>query len=216
MRKLAHSLGVLLVASVLTAMVWPLTDGMRIIEASPIKNWTSNEQITYNDLNTNFNHLHANLGHGHGPIITANDIASNAGIRPEQTTFGNAVSRNLVFEGTFLKNPDAGAAYLPINYSGSLAVTVAKVSTTGAIITGASASGLLPDAGTSMYTVFYKPTSSSLGGSGLWLCYDAVTSSLLYSPLSVSISCQDVTTWGTPTAGNPPGLSVEVYSNKVQ
>ncbi len=203
-------------------MVWPLTESAKLIEASPIKNWTSNEQISYYDLNNNFNHLHANLGHGHGPIITANDIASNAGIRPEQTTFGLSSNRSQVFEGTFKINPDAGLAYLPINYNGTLAVSIARTAE-GYTITGGSQSGALTDAGTSVYTVItqalgtgYTPTAGATTNRFM-LCWSIDNGPTFSSPLSIVSRCQDLgTAITTPTPVNPQFVSVEVYNNKVQ
>lgn len=182
-----------------------------IYEANPIKNWTSSEYVTYTDLNNNFNHLHANLGHGHGPIITANDISANAGIRPEQTTFGAGINRNLVFEGTFTHNPDASwgtlnSIYMPINASGTLAVTV-RDNINGANIT-ATGSGTLSDGGSQIYTVFYRSHGADAGNI---LCVD-VNNANLSSSLSLNIFCDDP--FGTPGGGiSPAGLSLLIYSN---
>lgn len=186
--------------------------------ASPIKNWSSNEYIRYSDLNNVVNHLHANLGHGHGAIITANDIASNAGIRPEQTTFGSSINRTLVHIGTYNKNPDGGTAYIPINYSGELAVSVAT-SANGFSITGAAATGANPDAGTYIYTVFTKGTDAHLGPTAYaaFICYAANASSVLQSPLSHAELCQTVASFGGAAAYlSPNAVSVAIYSNKVQ
>jgi hypothetical protein len=48
--------------------------------AGPIKNWAAGEYITAADLNTTLNHLHSNLGHGHGSVITNADINGSAAI----------------------------------------------------------------------------------------------------------------------------------------
>lgn len=202
-------------ASILTAMVWPLEETTKIIEASPIKNWTSNENITYTDLNTNFNHLHANLGHGHGPIITANDIAANAGIRPEQTTFGSSINRALVFNGTFKDNPDAGVKYISVNGSGSLAVTLTEIPTSGFQIDAAAASGANPDGGSQVYTVFYKVVGLTAGDTGL-ICTDQGSGVSLSSPLHVAVDCFDLTDPTPPSNKVPNSVSVMVFSNKVQ
>lgn len=206
----------LVVAAILTAMVWPLDEVTKIIEASPIKNWTSNEQITYTDLNNNFNHLHANLGHGHGPIITANDIASNAGIRPEQTTFGSSINRSLVFEGTFQENPDAGTIYIPLNYVGAQGVTVTEI-TGGFQIDGTVAAGSLTDAGTNIYTVFYKAVR--LGAHPFIACSDSTATSVsMVSPFQVKVLCVDLLTLdtGPVTYTIPSGVAIMVFNNKVQ
>ncbi len=181
--------------------------------AAPIKNWTSSEYIAYTDLNNALNHLHANLGHGHGPIITNKDIASNAGIRPEQTTFGTANNRSLVHVGTYKINPDAGN-YLPVNYSGTLAVSIVPTSSTEVTITGAANAGVLTDGGLNIYTVFYRPVR--LAADPLLTCSDttAVLTSLV-SPLAVRVICADTLSLvaGPATYTRPSGLSVEVYSN---
>lgn len=46
----------------------------------PIKNWSAGEYITAADLNAALNHLHTNLGHGHGPVIINADISGSAAI----------------------------------------------------------------------------------------------------------------------------------------
>jgi hypothetical protein len=182
-----------------------------LLMAGPIKNWTSNEYITYTDLNNNFNHLHASVGHGHGPVITAADISSNAGIRPEQTTFGNSIGRNLVFSGTFQKNPDAGTAYLLVNAVGSLNVTATKTAG-GVDFTGAAQAGALIDAGTKIYTTTYNPLSD---GSDNTQCYTSTVT--LSSPFFLSLACYDVPSLPTVvTSKSPVLISVEVYNNKVQ
>lgn len=48
--------------------------------ASSIKTWSSAETIRASDLNSNFSHLHSNLGHGHGTIITNADVSATAAI----------------------------------------------------------------------------------------------------------------------------------------
>lgn len=203
---------VAVVCGLLCAMTFPQIDDT--VMASPIKTWTSNEYIRYSDLNTVLQHLHANLGHGHGAIVTANDIASNAGIRPEQTTFGSSVNRTLVFVGTFTENPDAGA-YLPINTSGSLAVTVTPISTTGFNIDGAAMAGALSDGGTNIFTVFYKPVGLAVADTGI-ICTDQGSTAQLYSPLHIAVDCWDLTDATPPSNVRPTGVSVEIYNNKVQ
>lgn len=48
--------------------------------AGPIKSWAAGEYITAADLNTALVHLHTNLGHGHGSVITNADINGSASI----------------------------------------------------------------------------------------------------------------------------------------
>lgn len=216
MQRIANSLSLILVVGVLTAMVFPLDEATKIIEASPIKNWTSNEQISYSDLNNNFNHLHANLGHGHGPIITANDIASNAAIRPEQTTFGLSTNRALVNVSTWKINPDAGTAYVQVNNTGSLVLTVTRIADSGVNIDGAAATGVLPDAGTNVYTVFYKAVAYDINDLSI-ICVDQASTPSLHSPLHIAVDC--VYLLDLPSSLNyraPSGISIQVYSNKVQ
>lgn len=186
-----------------------------VVTASPIKNWTTSEYVTYTDLNNNFNHLHANLGHGHGPIITADDISSSAKIRPEQTTFGASINKSMVFVGTFRTNPDGGSAYTSINSTGSLVVNVTK-SVNGYTVLAASAYGINSDGGTSIYTIFNK--SVGYGSAGNSLCYDTLASTTLISPLSLSVDCINVASLptGPITYLSPSGVAIEVYSNKVQ
>lgn len=204
--KFLRPYGVSVVCGLLMAMTFPQIDDLAM--ASPIKNWTSNEYIRYSDLNNVVNHLHANLGHGHGAIITANDIASNAGIRPEQTTFGTAVNRALVHEGTYSRNPDGGSAYVPFNYSGSLVVTITST-LTGFTLTGSAESGAGPDGGAAIYTVMH----SAMGDGGATDCW--TLNSSLTSPLSLTAYCDY--TVGAAAGGFPPfGVAVQVYSNKVQ
>lgn len=182
-------------------------------QANPIKNWTNSEYVTYTDLNNNFNHLHANLGHGHGPIITANDISSNAGIRPEQTTFGTNLNHALVAVGSWAKNPDAGA-FLPINTSGTLALTITP-SSNGVTITGAAEAGGLSDGGTNIYTVFTRSLSKVSATRSI--CMDDSSSIILSSPLTVNVACHPVDGIAyIPGFIVPEGISVEVYNNKVQ
>lgn len=50
-----------------------------IAGASAIKTFTT-ETLTANDLNTVLQHLHANLGHGHGAIVVNADISTIAAI----------------------------------------------------------------------------------------------------------------------------------------
>lgn len=195
------------------AVVFPVTNQA---EASPIKNWTSNEYVTASDLNANFNHLHANLGHGHGPIITAADISSSAGIRPEQTTFGASINRSLVHVGTYIENPDGGTAYMPINWTGTLAVTVTKIGTSGFEIDGAAAAGALSDGGVGIYTVFYRPVNFAIADSVL--CSDQGAPGQTFgSPLHVAVDCYDLTDATWPMSNiDPSGVAIEIYSNKVQ
>lgn len=185
-----------------------------MVGASPIKNWTSGEYVTYTDLNAVLNHLHANLGHGHGPIITAADISPSAAIRPEQTTFGSNINKTLVASGTWKINPDGGTYYLPVNYAGSLALTVVKVSTTGFGFTGVAASDLLSDGGTQIYTVFYQAVGFDIADS--LLCVGQGSVLTLNPPLNMATDCYDLTdaTWPM-SMKNPSGVSVQVYSNAV-
>ncbi len=210
--------GTLILCSMLTAMVWPLEEATKIIEASPIKNWTSNEYVTYTDLNNNFNHLHANLGHGHGPIITANDISSNAQIRPEQTTFGPSLttSRGLVYVGTHIINPDGGTLYNKLNYAGTLSVDVYR-SASGYTVSAGAGSGALQDAGTMIYSIFTQQLDLGLTASNLTMCFPAYASTVLASPLTYSAICQTVASFSTVAVNAPPpAVSVQIYSNKVQ
>lgn len=187
-----------------------------VVGASPIKNWTSGEYVTYSDLNAVLNHLHANLGHGHGPIITAADISPSAAIRPEQTTFGAATNRNLVFEGTFQRNSDGGSAYLPINTGGTLSVTVASnaatvASSSGFVINGAAATGANADGGSAVYTVFHSVIGTA---DGHVFCVNS-SDPTLASPLQVITYC-DKFLGDTPVGGLAPTIvSVQVYSNAV-
>lgn len=48
--------------------------------AGPIKVWSTGSTVSAADLNANFAHLHANVGHGHGAILVNADIASSAAI----------------------------------------------------------------------------------------------------------------------------------------
>lgn len=182
--------------------------------ANPIKSWTSNEYVTFSDLNKNFDHLHSNLGHGHGPIITANDIASNAGIRPEQTTFGAGVA-NMVHVGSYQSNPDGGTAYLTTNMKGSLAVTV-TATTTGFSLTGAASTDRLSDGGTNVYSVFVTPAYSRTTNRPT-LCAN-ITNNLVYpTPLFINFDCYDITStaFGTLARVVPGAVMVQIYSNKV-
>lgn len=212
MEKWLNRFSILVVATVLTAMVWPPVDDL--IVASPIKNWASNEYIRYSDLNNVVNHLHASVGHGHGAIITANDIASNAGIRPEQTTFGSSINRSLVHIGSYLKNPDGGTAYLPLNYSGDLAVTVTS-NASGFSVAGAAAAGANPDGGSVIYTTF--ATASGYNSAAATLCYEGVGSTTLSSPLTHDYLCQTIASLsGAASYLSPSAVSLLIYSNEVQ
>lgn len=182
-----------------------------MVGASPIKNWTSGEYVTYTDLNAVLNHLHANLGHGHGPIITAADISPSAAIRPEQTTFGSNINRSMVYTGTWVINPDGGTAYLPVNQSGSLAVTVSKQSTYGVRLDAAAASGALADGGTMIYTVIFNNAGiDAFDGT----CFPMTGGTNLASPLSFVLTCKSMggPTWPL-TSVNPTDISFAVYSN---
>ena len=224
--KFLRPYGVAVVCGLLMAMAWPLSEVTHIVEASPIKNWNSNEYIRYSDLNNVVNHLHANLGHGHGAIITANDISSNAAIRPEQTTFGSTINRALVFAGTFGLNPDGGNAYVPINGTGTLAVTVSKTSissdggTWSVVINGAAQSGLNLDSGVHVYTVMYRPVTFTSYASIFCTDQGGGTGSAGFtsSPIGFGVDCWDVTLLATPYAAavGPTGMAVEVYNNMVQ
>lgn len=169
---------------------------------SPIKNWTSNEYVTYTDLNNNFNHLHANLGHGHGPIITSDDIAPNAGIRPEQTTFAN--QQRIVANGVWRINPDGGA-FIPVNYSGTLPITVGRT-TTGVRVQGAAQTGYNADGGTEVYNMTYTPFDLYIG------CF--ARSFNYTSPFDVYIDC-----YNSPASSTvdkiPAAIGIQVYTNKV-
>ena len=166
-------------------------------------------------MNATLNHLHSNLGHGHGPIITAADISPSAAIRPEQTTFGSSLNRSLVYEGTFMHNPDAsmgtnGSQYIPVNFSGSLSVSVVD-NINGFVINGVASTGNLTDGGVNVYTVMYKVNGADAGH---LLCVDS-SDPKLYSPLQVVGYC-DKLLGDTPVGGvAPPGLSVMVFDNKV-
>jgi hypothetical protein len=48
--------------------------------AGAIHSWSTGEYITSTDLNAALGHLHANLGHGHGPILINSDISTGAAI----------------------------------------------------------------------------------------------------------------------------------------
>lgn len=48
--------------------------------SGPIHTWVAGEYITYTDLNANLQHLHNNLGHGHGPVLVNADINTSAAI----------------------------------------------------------------------------------------------------------------------------------------
>lgn len=189
--------------------------------ASPIKNWTTNEYVTYSDLNAALNHLHASAGHGHGPVITAADISSSAGIRPEQTTFGSSLSRNLVHTGTWKINPDAGVDYIPVNYSGTLSVAVSK-STDGYAVTGATSSGTNVDGGSAIYTVISQAIGTGYSYAGVdtaryVLCWNNTNTPTFASPLAINYRCQDIAVaYTTPTPVSPQYVTVEVYNNKVQ
>lgn len=186
--------------------------GAGVAFASPIKNWTSGEYVTYSDLNATLNHLHNSVGHNHGPVITAADISASAGIRPEQTTFGSNINRNLVFVGSFMANPDGGTSYLPINTSGTLAVTVSKQSTYGVRIEGAASSGLLSDGGTAIYTVLFNTIGTFAYSE---ICRTMTGSTNLTAPLSFVLRCSS---WGGtwPLADvNPNDIAFAIYSNAV-
>ena len=212
--KFLQPYGVAAMCGLLMAVAWPLTEGVKTVEASPVKVWSSNEYIRYSDLNAVISHLHANLGHGHGAIITANDIASNAAIRPEQTTFGSSVNRTLVAVGTWEVNPDAGA-FLPINTSGELELTITPITGSGFNIDGAAGTGALSDAGTDIYTVFYKAVGFEIGDTGL-ICTDQGSTVSLSSPLHIAVDCFDLTDATPPSNKVPNGVAVQVFSNKVQ
>jgi hypothetical protein len=192
-----------------------------LLMAGPIKNWTSNEYITYTDLNNNFNHLHASAGHGHGPIITAADISASAGIRPEQTTFGNSISRNSVFNGTFKANPDGGTVYVLVNAVGSLNVTVTKFLGTdgggnGFSIDGAAQAGALADGGNQIFTVAYQPRGIEVSAFPPVLCLDQSTTVTLNSPFHLAADCFELYSLPSKYYRAPGALEVEVYNNKVQ
>jgi hypothetical protein len=182
-----------------------------VYEANPIKNWTSSEYVTYTDLNNNFNHLHANLGHGHGPIITANDISANAGIRPEQTTFGTGVA-NLVHLGNWKTNPDGGALYVPVNAKGPLSVSVSTTAD-GFSITGASSSDKLADGGSNVYDVFITPAYAPSTNRAV-LCGNSTNDFLYATPLFIQFKCYDVDALDIPTAAVPGAIMIQIYSNK--
>lgn len=61
-----------IIAVALTAVTLALGSGIKV--------WSSGEAITYTDLNANFQHLHTNLGHAHGAVVTNADISTSAGI----------------------------------------------------------------------------------------------------------------------------------------
>jgi len=193
----------------LSAMV-----GAGISFAGPIKNWTTGEYVTYTDLNATLNHLHSNLGHGHGPIITSADISPSANIRPEQTTFGASINKSMVANGVWKINPDGGTAYLPVNYSGTLDLTVYKISTTGFSVTGAPSSGLNSDGGTEVYSVFYRAVGFDIADS--LLCVDQGSVVSLTSPVNLAVDCYDMTdaTWPL-SMKNPSGIAIQVFNNKV-
>lgn len=182
-----------------------------VYEANPIKNWTSSEYVTYTDLNNNFNHLHANLGHGHGPIITANDISASAGIRPEQTTFGAGIA-NLVHLGSYRYNPDGGSAYLQTNAKGSLGITV-NTTATGFTITGAASTDKLADGGSNVYTVFVTPAYAPSINRAV-TCVNDTNDFLYATPLFISFDCYDIDALDIPTAAVPGAVFIQIYSNK--
>lgn len=51
-----------------------------VAAASTIKTWSGGETVRATDLNANFSHLHSNLGHGHGAVITNSDVSASAAI----------------------------------------------------------------------------------------------------------------------------------------
>ena len=59
---------------------WGLLVAAALFMAGPVKVWDSGESITSADLNATISHLHANLGHGHGPVIVNADVATSAAI----------------------------------------------------------------------------------------------------------------------------------------
>lgn len=179
---------------------------VQVTTASPIKNWTSNEYVTYTDLNNALNHLHANLGHAHGPIITSADISGSAGITATQTAFPNALK--LVANGTWNINPDGGTAYVPMNFSGTFAVTVTKLSTTGYTISGPSGSGNNSDGGTQVFTII----QTGHGASTPVICNPDFPVNF-NGPLNVQYACTDVATPATKL--NPSQVNLVIYDNRV-
>lgn len=48
--------------------------------AGTVKTWSAGEYITAGDLNSTIAHLHASVGHGHGPVIVNSDVSASAAI----------------------------------------------------------------------------------------------------------------------------------------
>ena len=188
--------------------------GAGVAFASPIKNWTSGEYVTYSDLNATLNHLHNSVGHNHGPVITAADISASAGIRPEQTTFGSNINKTLVASGTWKINPDGGTYYLPVNYAGTLSLTVTRVGSTGVRVEGAAASGTNADGGSDIYTYTLQPVGFDIADS--LYCVNQGSVGSLSPPLHIVTDCYDLydATWPM-SMKNPSGVSVLIYSNAV-
>lgn len=55
--------------------------------AGPIKVWSNGEILSSSDLNAALSHLHASVGHGHGPVIVNADISASAGIAQSKIAF---------------------------------------------------------------------------------------------------------------------------------
>lgn len=98
--------------------------------ASSIKVWTSAETIRASDLNANFSHLHNNLGHGHGAVITNADIAADAGISHSKFASPALVAKGWASMNTLCDGAVASGTACPATVTLSGRVTAIQTSGT--------------------------------------------------------------------------------------
>ncbi len=89
----------------------------------PIHTWVAGEYIDASRLNAALQHLHANLGHGHGPVLVNGDINGSAAIAHSKLATPGLLPKAWVALSAACATSGAGAACTAVDSSGSAVVT---------------------------------------------------------------------------------------------
>lgn len=153
--------------------------------AGPIKVWSNGEILSSSDLNAALAHLHASVGHGHGPVITNADISASAGIAQSKIAFSIPLPKALFQVGTSAGAPctSGTCTLVGTNTSQLGTLTVTRASAGNYNIAWTTA---LTDA--NYYPIFIAGAASSSPG-----CYQAGRTTT-----SIAVVCYTITTATPP------------------
>lgn len=139
--------------------------------AGPIKVWAASEYITAADINANFAHLHASVGHNHGAVITNADISASAGIAHTKLA-----TPGLLPKGWILATNCAGAGCTTTDSSGGIFNGVSRTSA------GVYTVNLSPARANATFAVIVSSASSTV---------DRICHGKAASTTTVSVWCED-------------------------